>query len=99
MGILWTILIGFIAGVIAKFVVPGDKHEPQGFILTTILGIVGAFVATYLGQALGWYQAGEGAGLLGATVGAILILLVWGYIASRRQTPLQTDSESRLGPF
>jgi hypothetical protein len=50
MSILWTILIGFIAGVIAKFVVPGDKHEPQGFILTTILGIVGAFVATYSGE-------------------------------------------------
>jgi len=87
MGILWTILIGFIAGILAKFLVPGDEHEPQGFILTTILGIVGAFVATYLGQALGWYQAGEGAGLIGATLGAIVILLVWGLIASRRRTP------------
>jgi uncharacterized membrane protein YeaQ/YmgE (transglycosylase-associated protein family) len=87
MGILWTILIGFIAGILSKFLVPGDEHEPQGFILTTILGIVGAFVATYLGQALGWYQAGEGAGLIGATVGAILILLIWGFIASRRRTP------------
>jgi len=87
MGILWTILIGFIAGVLAKFVTPGDKHEPQGFILTTVLGIVGAFVATYLGQALGWYQEGQGAGLIGATVGAILILLVWGFVASRSQTP------------
>ena len=87
MGILWTILIGFIAGVIAKFVMPGDQHEPQGFILTTILGIVGAFVATYLGQALGWYQEGQTTGLIGATLGAILILLVWGFIASRRQSP------------
>ena len=87
MGILWTILIGFIAGVLAKFVTPGDKHEPQGFILTTVLGIVGAFVATYLGQALGWYQEGQATGLIGATLGAILILLVWGFIASRRQTP------------
>ena len=87
MGILWTILIGFIAGVLAKFITPGDKHEPQGFILTTILGIVGAFVATYLGQALGWYQEGQGAGFIGATVGAVLILLVWGFIASRSQTP------------
>jgi uncharacterized membrane protein YeaQ/YmgE (transglycosylase-associated protein family) len=65
MGILWTIIIGFIAGVIAKFIMPGD-NEPSGFILTTILGIVGAFVASYLGQALGWYGPGEGAGLLGA---------------------------------
>ena len=86
MGILWTILIGFIAGIIARFVVPGDKHEPQGFILTTILGIVGAFVATYLGQALGWYQAGEGAGLIGATLGAVIVLLIWGYFARGRTT-------------
>ncbi len=83
MGILWTILIGFVAGVIAKFITPGD-NEPSGFILTTILGIVGAFVATYLGQALGWYEAGQGAGLIGATVGAIIVLLIWGAVASRR---------------
>ena len=56
MSILWTIIIGFIAGVIAKFLMPG-KNEPSGFILTTILGIVGAFVATFLGQALGFYRA------------------------------------------
>ena len=83
MGILWTILIGFIAGVIAKFITPGD-NEPSGFILTTILGIVGAFVATYLGQALGWYEAGQGAGLIGATVGAIVVLLIWGAVARRQ---------------
>ena len=58
MGIIWTIIIGFIVGVIAKFIMPGD-NEPSGFILTTILGIVGAFVASYLGQALGWYSAGR----------------------------------------
>jgi len=87
MGILWTILIGFVAGVLAKLITPGD-NEPTGFILTTILGIVGAFVATYLGQALGWYQAGEGAGLIGATVGAIIVLLIWGAIAGRRRTTL-----------
>jgi len=85
MGILWTILIGFIAGVLAKLITPGD-NEPSGFILTTILGIVGAFVATYLGQALGWYSAGEGAGLVGAIVGAIIVLLIWGAIARRRST-------------
>jgi uncharacterized membrane protein YeaQ/YmgE (transglycosylase-associated protein family) len=80
MSILWIILIGFIAGVLAKLITPGD-NEPSGFILTTILGIVGVFVATYLGQALGWYSAGEGAGLIGATVGAIIVLLIWGAIA------------------
>lgn len=87
MGILWTILIGFIAGVIAKLVTPGD-NEPSGFILTTILGIVGAFLATYLGQALGWYSAGEGAGLIGATIGAIIVLLIWGAVAGRQRNPL-----------
>ena len=87
MSILWTILIGFIAGVLAKLITPGD-NEPSGFILTTILGIVGAFVATYLGQALGWYHAGEGAGLIGATVGAIIVLLIWGAFAARRRTTL-----------
>jgi uncharacterized membrane protein YeaQ/YmgE (transglycosylase-associated protein family) len=83
MGIIWTIVIGFVAGVIAKFIVPG-RNEPSGFILTAILGIVGAFVASYLGQALGWYAPGEGAGLIGAVVGAIIVLLVWGAIARRR---------------
>jgi uncharacterized membrane protein YeaQ/YmgE (transglycosylase-associated protein family) len=83
MGILWTIIIGFVAGLIAKFIVPGSR-EPSGFILTTILGIVGAFLATFLGQALGWYQPGEGAGLIGAVVGAIIVLLIWGAVARRR---------------
>jgi uncharacterized membrane protein YeaQ/YmgE (transglycosylase-associated protein family) len=86
MGILWTIVIGFIAGVLAKLITPGN--EPSGFILTTFLGIVGAFVATFLGQALGWYEAGEGAGLIGATVGAIVVLLIWGALASRRSSTL-----------
>ncbi|MBB4261452.1 MULTISPECIES: GlsB/YeaQ/YmgE family stress response membrane protein [unclassified Bradyrhizobium] len=82
MSIIWTIIIGFIAGVIAKLIMPGD-NEPSGFILTTILGIAGAFVATYLGQALGWYRPGEGAGLVGAVVGAIIVLFVYGLVAGR----------------
>jgi uncharacterized membrane protein YeaQ/YmgE (transglycosylase-associated protein family) len=83
MEILWTIIIGLVAGIIAKFLVPGNRNEPSGFILTAVLGIVGALVATYLGQAIGWYRAGEGAGLLGAIVGSVIILLVWGMIAGR----------------
>jgi uncharacterized membrane protein YeaQ/YmgE (transglycosylase-associated protein family) len=83
MGVLWTIIIGFIAGLIAKFIMPGDK-EPKGFILTTILGIVGAFVATYLGQAVGWYRAGESAGFIGAIVGAVILLFLYGLIMGRR---------------
>ena len=82
MGIIWTIIIGFVAGVIAKFIMPGD-NEPSGFILTTILGIVGAFVATWLGQALGWYSPGQGAGFIGAIVGAIIVLFVYGMVAGR----------------
>src|SRR3954454_23496501 len=87
MGIIWTIIIGFIAGVIAKFIMPGP-NEPSGFILTAILGIVGAFVATFLGQAVGWYRAGEGAGLIGAVVGAVIVLAIWGAIARRRSSTL-----------
>ncbi len=85
MGILWTIVIGFVAGVIAKFIMPG-KNEPSGFILTTILGIVGAVLATWLGQAVGWYNADEGAGFIGAIVGAIIVLAIWGFIARRPAT-------------
>jgi len=83
MGIIWTIIIGFVAGVIAKLITPG-RNEPSGFILTTILGIIGAFVATYLGQAVGWYRADEGAGFIGAIVGAVIVLVIWGLIAGRR---------------
>ena len=83
MSVLWTIIIGFVAGVIARMLHPGNKWEPSGFILTTLLGIVGAFVATYLGQAVGWYKAGEQAGFIGAIVGAIIVLVVWGLIAPR----------------
>ena len=84
MTIIWTIIIGFVAGVVAKLITPG-KNEPSGFILTTILGIVGAFLATYLGQAIGWYRADETASFIGAVVGAIIVLVIWGFIAGRRE--------------
>jgi uncharacterized membrane protein YeaQ/YmgE (transglycosylase-associated protein family) len=83
MSIIWTIIIGFVAGLIARFFHPGNKYEPKGLILTTALGIVGALAATYLGQAVGWYQPGEEAGFIGAIVGAIIILVIWGFIAPR----------------
>jgi uncharacterized membrane protein YeaQ/YmgE (transglycosylase-associated protein family) len=82
MSIIWTIIIGFVAGLVARFLHPGS-NEPSGFILTTILGIVGAFVATYIGQAMGWYQPGQGAGFIGAVLGAILVLVVWSIVARR----------------
>lgn len=83
MHFLWIILIGFVAGIIAKLIHPGP-NEPSGFILTTLLGIAGAFVATFLGQAVGWYRTDQGAGLIGAVVGAIIVLVVWGMIDRRR---------------
>ena len=80
---LWIAIIGFLAGVVAKWLHPGPK-EPSGFILTTILGIVGALVATYLGQAVGWYRPDQGAGFIGAVVGAVILLAIWSFIERRR---------------
>ena len=82
MGIIWAIIIGFLAGLIAKWITPGD-HKPSGFILTTVLGIVGSVLATWLGQQIGWYGPGDGANFIGAIVGAGIILLAWGQIARR----------------
>jgi uncharacterized membrane protein YeaQ/YmgE (transglycosylase-associated protein family) len=79
--ILWIILIGFIAGVIARILAPGPNN-PSGFILTTVLGIAGAFVATYLGQAIGWYRVDQGAGVIGAIVGALVVLFIWHRLVS-----------------
>jgi len=79
MSILWTIIIGFIAGVLAKLLMPG--RDPGGFIITILLGIAGAFVATFLGQSLGWYRAGEGAGLIGSIIGAVVILAIYRMVA------------------
>ena len=84
MSIIWTIIIGFVAGVIAKFLKPGP-NDPQGFVLTAILGIVGAFVATWLGQAIGWYEPGQGAGFIASVVGAIIVLAIWGAATKNRQ--------------
>jgi uncharacterized membrane protein YeaQ/YmgE (transglycosylase-associated protein family) len=81
MGWVWAIIIGFLAGLIARFITPGPS--PRGFILTTVLGIVGAVLATWLGQLIGLYQAGEGAGFIGAIVGAVIILLAWRQLAPR----------------
>jgi uncharacterized membrane protein YeaQ/YmgE (transglycosylase-associated protein family) len=79
MGIISTLVIGFIIGLIAKFLAP-FKNEPSGIIMTTIVGIVGAFVATYLGQFLGLYSAGQGAGFIASIVGAIIVLAIYGMV-------------------
>lgn len=83
MGILWIVVIGFVAGIVARLVSP-VSNKPAGFLLTTLLGIAGAFVATFLGQAVGWYRAEQGAGFVAATLGALLVLFIWNRFAVRR---------------
>jgi uncharacterized membrane protein YeaQ/YmgE (transglycosylase-associated protein family) len=81
MSIIGTIIIGFFAGLLARFLKPG--RDKMGFILTTVLGIVGALVATWIGQMLGWYREGDSAGFIMSVVGAILVLVVWGMLTPR----------------
>ena len=83
MGILWIILIGLIAGIIARLLAPGP-NKPSEFILTTVLGIAGAFLATFIGQLIGWYRPDQGAGFIGATVGAVIVLFVWNRLVAAR---------------
>jgi uncharacterized membrane protein YeaQ/YmgE (transglycosylase-associated protein family) len=82
MEIIYAILIGLVVGIVAKFLMPGK--DPGGFIITTLLGIAGAIVAKYIGQALGWYRAGEAAGFIASVVGAIILLVVYRMIVGRR---------------
>jgi uncharacterized membrane protein YeaQ/YmgE (transglycosylase-associated protein family) len=82
MSILGTFIIGLLAGALAKFIMPG--RDPGGFIITMVLGVVGAFLATWLGQALGWYASGESAGFVGAVVGSIIILALYRVFMGRR---------------
>ena len=74
-GFIWMIVIGLIAGVIARFLLPGPNN-PQGFVLTAVLGIAGAFVSTWIGQSIGWYRPDQGAGLIAATLGAVIVLVI-----------------------
>ena len=85
MNILWIIVIGFIAGIIARLLAPGPNN-PSGFILTTVLGVAGAFLATFIGQTIGWYRLDQGAGLIGATVGALIVLFIWHQVVARRSS-------------
>jgi len=82
MGFIGTLIIGLIAGALAKLLMPG--RQGGGIIVTMLLGVVGAFVATWIGQALGWYGPNEGAGLIGAVVGSIIVLLIYGAVTRRR---------------
>jgi uncharacterized membrane protein YeaQ/YmgE (transglycosylase-associated protein family) len=84
MGFIWTLIIGLIAGAVAKLLMPG--RDPGGFIITMLLGVAGAFLATWLGQAVGWYHAGDRAGFIGAVVGAVIILVIYRMIKARSAT-------------
>jgi uncharacterized membrane protein YeaQ/YmgE (transglycosylase-associated protein family) len=82
-GIIWIALIGLLAGLVARFLLPGPNN-PQGFLVTMVLGIGGAFVATWIGQSIGWYRPDQGAGLIGATLGSLIVLFVWHRLVVQR---------------
>jgi uncharacterized membrane protein YeaQ/YmgE (transglycosylase-associated protein family) len=85
-GIIWIIVVGFVAGIIARILSPGPNN-PSGFILTTVLGILGAFLATWVGQAIGHYSADQGAGFITATIGALVVLFIWNRLVARGAIP------------
>jgi uncharacterized membrane protein YeaQ/YmgE (transglycosylase-associated protein family) len=85
-GILWVILVGFVAGIIARMLSPGPNN-PSGFILTTVLGIAGAFLATFIGQSIGHYGPDQGAGFITATIGALIVLFIWNRLVARGVIP------------
>ena len=92
MYILDLILVGFVAGIIARLVLPGPKN-PSGFLLTTVLGIAGAFLATWIGRIMGWFDPDKGAGLIGAVIGALIVLSIWHLLVSAR-----ANSDPSAGP-
>jgi len=85
-GIIWIIVVGFVAGIIARLLSPGPNN-PSGFILTTLLGIAGAFLATWIGQLIGHYGPNQGAGFITATIGALLVLFIWNRLVARGVIP------------
>ena len=83
---LWIIIVGLVAGLIARWLSPGPNN-PQGFILTIVLGIAGAFLSTFVGQAIGWYRPDQGAGFIAATIGAVVVLFVWNRLVASGKIP------------
>ena len=79
--IIWTVVIGFIAGLLARALKPGD--DKLGFIMTAVLGVAGSFLANFIGQSLGWYKAGDNAGFAASVVGAILLLVIYGFVKAK----------------
>ena len=82
-GFIWIVVVGFVAGIVARILSPGPNN-PAGFILTTVLGIAGAFLATFVGQAIGWYRPDQGAGFIAATIGALVVLFIWNRLVVHR---------------
>src|ERR1700688_2260939 len=95
-GIIWVIIVGFVAGIIARLLSPGPNN-PSGFILTTILGIIGAFLATFIGQAIGHYGPDQGAGFITATIGALIVLFIWNRLVASHVTSDRGKKGGRLG--
>ena len=85
-GIIWIIVVGFVAGIIARFLSPGP-NKPTGFVWTVVLGIAGAFLATWIGQTVGFYRPDQGAGFVMATIGAIAVLFIWNRLVVRGAIP------------
>lgn len=83
MGLIWSLIIGLVIGALAKFVMPG--RQGGGIIVTMILGVVGSVVATWLGQAVGWYGPNEGAGLIASVIGALIVLWIYGLVTRNRE--------------
>ncbi len=83
---LWIIVVGLVAGIIARMLSPGPNN-PSGFILTIVIGIAGAFLSTFIGQAIGWYRPDQGAGFIMATVGALVVLFIWNRLVARGTIP------------
>ncbi|MDO8879048.1 MAG: GlsB/YeaQ/YmgE family stress response membrane protein [Pseudolabrys sp.] len=83
---IWILVIGLVAGFVARLVAPGP-NKPSGFILTAVLGIAGAFLATFIGQTLGWYRPDQGAGFITATIGAVVVLFIWNRLVVRHVIP------------
>ena len=96
-GIIWIALIGLLAGLIARFLLPGPNN-PQGFLVTMVIGIVGAFVATFIGQSIGWYRHDQGAGLIGATLGSIIVLFIWHRLVVHRSVTDPGVTNTNLPP-
>ena len=83
---IWILVVGFVAGILARLLSPGPNN-PSGFILTTVLGILGAFLATFIGQSLGWYRPDQGAGFIMATLGALIVLFIWNRLVASGRLP------------